>query len=94
MVKLVLKTTIDYAKYVDAMSTSQVAHSGETGTAYYHGNYGDIALNDPQAIGDFWDTYVQESQHRLDVNLTKAKNKWLGQPGQVEKVLNKEIKIG
>ena len=90
MVKLVLKTDIDYAKYVNAMSTSEVAHSGEEGYA----DYQKITLNDPNAIGGFWDAYVEESQHRLDLNLTKAKNKWLGQPGEFENLLGEEIKIG
>ena len=50
LMRIILGTHLNYAKFVNEMSTSQVAHSGQMGYAYYYGNYGKIVLLDPDAI--------------------------------------------
>lgn len=73
ILRLILGTSLDYAEEVNEMSTAQVAHSGEKGYAYYYGNYGPIILNDPEAIGNFWDELLDFAKRRILINLTKAK---------------------
>ena len=70
LMRLVLGTNIDYAPKVAEMSTRQVRHSGEVGYAYYYGAKGRIILNDPQAIGDFWEELMEYAQERT-INITQ-----------------------
>ena len=78
LMRIILGTNIDYAKFVTDMSTSQVAHSGEVGYAYYYGNYGRITLNDPEAIGHFFRELIFYAKERTQLNLAKAKAKYFG----------------
>lgn len=78
VLRLKLGTHIDYAKIVDAMTTSMVAHHGEWGYAYYGGKHGSIFLDDPEAIGGFFNKMILYAKKRLLVNLAKAKAIHLG----------------
>ena len=64
LMRLVLGTNIDYAPDVAEYSTRQVRHSGEKGYAYYYGEDGPINLNDPQAIGNFWEELLKYAKER------------------------------
>lgn len=77
IMRLILGSTVRYAEDVNEMSTSQVQHSGEVGYAYYHGYYGKIILNDPEAVGHFWDRMLEFAKRRILINLTKAKYRYL-----------------
>lgn len=77
--RIVLGTTIDYAEQVAGMSTSQVRHHGEIGYVYYwnpFGIRGRVILNDPRAIGNFWDHLVQFVIERVHMNIGKLKAKY------------------
>lgn len=80
VLRLILGTSLDYAEYVDDMSTAQVRHSGEEGYAYYYGHYGRVALDDPQAVGNFFGRLRDYASRRVSANLAKAKARYLG-PG-------------
>ncbi len=64
LMRLVLGTDIQYAPDVADYSTRQVRHSGEIGYAYYYGESGRMVLNDPQAIGNFWEELIEYAQER------------------------------
>lgn len=72
LMRVVLGTNIDYAPDVAEMSTSQVRHSGELAYAYYYGKHGKIYLNDPEAIGNFWEELIDYSQERMMSILERA----------------------
>ena len=84
-IRLVIRTHIDYAAKVNAMSDAQVQHSGtwyeHSGArayAYYYGYHGRIYLDDPEAIGGFFEVMQQYAKLRVFVNLAKAKARHLG----------------
>jgi len=90
LLQLVIGTNLDYAEDVDAMTTSQVRHNKEWGYVYYPNIFGissktrprgskKILLDDPRAIGGFWDKMIEFAKEELDKNLIRAKNKHLGQ---------------
>lgn len=72
LLKLYFGTHLDYADFVNDMTTSQVAHTGEIGYAYYYGHYGRITLNDPNAIGSFFDEMINYARIALRANITYA----------------------
>jgi hypothetical protein len=72
LLKLYFGTRLDYAEFVNEMTTSQVAHSGETGYAYYYGHYGRITLDDPNAIGNFFDAMINYARMELQSNIQNA----------------------
>jgi len=83
--KLIIRTSIDYAGKVSEMSDAQVQHdstwfehSGERAYAYYYGHYGRIYLNDPDAKGDFFQLLQEYGKDRAFVNLAKAKARHQG----------------
>jgi hypothetical protein len=83
--KLIIRTSIDYAADVNAMSDAQVQHdatwfehSGKRAYAYYYGNYGPIFLNDPNAMGGFFQELQEYGKQRSFVNLAKAKARHYG----------------
>ena len=85
MIRLVLKTFIDYAGDVDAYSDAQVQHnatwfehSGERAYAYYGGHHGAIFLDDPEAVGGFMSKLQEFAKGRALFNLTKAQMKFMG----------------
>jgi len=87
LMRLVLGTNIDYAPEVAEMSTSQVRHSGEIGYAYYYGESGKITLNDPQAIGDFWNELMDYAQERTMSILKRAIDEYFAGTGKLMKAV-------
>ena len=82
IMRIIMGTSIEYAQKVNEMTTGQVRHvntnkenSGAYAYAYYYGNYGRIHLNDPRAIGHFWDELIEFTKERIMINLTKEKYK-------------------
>ena len=85
LMKLVLGTNIDYAPKVAEMSTRQVRHSGEKGYAYYYGEHGKITLDDPQAIGNFWEELMKYAQERTMFIMQRAIDEYFGGTGKLIK---------
>ena len=83
LMRLVLGTNIDYAPDVAKMSTRQVRHSGEKGYAYYYGESGPITLDDPQAIGNFWEELLDYAQERTMFILQRAIDEYFAGTGKV-----------
>lgn len=89
ILRMILGTHVDYAKDVNKMTTSQVRHhSGREhrkkgqpkrwAYAYYWKHHGRIFLNDPQAIGHFYDKMLIYLKARVLINLTAAQKQFLG----------------
>jgi len=91
LMRLVLGTNINYAPDVADMSTRQVRHSGEKGYAYYYGHHGKINLNDPQAIGDFWDELMEYAQERTMFILQRAIDEYFKGTGKLMKAVRSDI---
>ena len=91
LMRLVLGTNIDYAPDVAEMSTAQVAHSGEIGYAYYYGKSGKLILNDPEAIGDWWNELIKYAKERTMTILARAINEYFAGTGTLIKSVKGEI---
>lgn len=85
LMRLVLGTDIKYAPDVADMATRQVRHSGEKGYAYYYGHHGKINLDDPQAIGDFWEELMEHAQERTMFILQRAIDEYFKGTGKLMK---------
>ena len=106
MLNIILSAAgIDYAEDVNKMTQSQVRHNNEYGYVYYDNIFGinsktrprgskKILLNDPRAIGFFFDKMVEFAKHRLDINLIRAKNKWLGATSKINRKIRSGLPIG
>ncbi len=86
VLRIIIATSIDYASEVNEMTTGQVQHSGtwkehsgKTAYAYYYGNYGKIFLDDPRAIGGFFDKLVEFAKERAMFHLARITMKYKGQ---------------
>lgn len=84
VLRIIIATSIDYASKVNEMSTVQVQHdstdrehSGKKAYAYYYKHYGPITLDDPEAIGSFFDALVEYAKERVFFNLAKMKSKYM-----------------
>ena len=80
ILRVIMGTSIDYAKEVNKMTQGQVRHTGTNkendgswAYANYWGHSGRIYLDDPQAVGHFWDKLLSFTKERIIINLTKAK---------------------
>lgn len=99
---IIIRTNIDYAKRVNAMTTAQVRHKGRRrehhvayitkgrgkakigkgkryypyAYAYYWGKHGRIILNDPEAIGGFFDMMIIFAIKSILINLKKVKHRY------------------
>jgi len=82
--KIELGTMVDYATEVDRMTTFKVRHFQEWGTAYYYGHSGRILLNDPFAVGDFWENLQTYSQERLSFITQRASDEYFGGQGYIK----------
>jgi len=91
LMRLVLGTDIQYAPDVAEMATRQVRHSGEVGYAYYYGHYGKINLNDPQAIGDFWNELMEYAQERTMFILQRAIDEYFEGTGKLMRAVRGAI---
>lgn len=96
IMRIIIRTSIDYASEVNAYSTAQVRHynterehSGAYAYAYYGGHYGRIRLHDPLAIGHFFDKMLLYVQKQVLINLTKMKRKY----SQKTMIKYKELKV-
>jgi len=97
ILRLILGTNLTYAEDVAQMTQSQVRHQGEVGYVYYpniFGIRGRVILNDPRAVGSFWNKMIEFAKERLDINLIHAKNKHLGQAVTISRKLRSELEIG
>ena len=83
LMRLVLGTDITYAPDVADMPTRIVRHSGEVAYAYYYGHHGKIMLNDPQAIGDFWNELMEYAQERTMFILQRAIDEYFKGTGKL-----------
>lgn len=81
LMRVLLRTDITYAPDVAEMTTSQVRHSGEIGYAGYYGITGPIVLNDPQAIGNFWEELLRYAEERNRFIMTRAIAEYFGGTG-------------
>ncbi len=86
VLRIIIATSIDYASKVNEMSTSQVQHrgtwkehSGKWAYAYYYGNYGRIFLDDPSAVGGFFDALVEYAKERALFHLARTVSIYKGQ---------------
>lgn len=91
LMKLVLGTHLSYAEDVADMSTRQVRHSGEIGYAYYYGEHGKIILNDPEAIGDYWDKLIEYAEERTKSILQRAIDEYFAGTGKLMKEVRGKI---
>ena len=91
LLRIVLGTDIGYAPDVAEMSTSQVAHSGEKSYAYYYGAHGPIILDDPDAIGNFWEELIVYAQERREFILQRAIDEYFAGTGKLIKSVRGEI---
>jgi len=85
VLRIIIATSIDYAKKVNEMSTKQVMHggthkehSGKWAYAYYYGHYGRIFLLDPGAIGGFFDKLVEFAKERALFHLARLAQQYRG----------------
>lgn len=83
--RIIMQTDIDYAERVNAFKTRNVRHKGKK--VKYRGRT--IILNDPQAIGGFFDEMVKYAKKRIKKNLQVARNK----VAQKTKMKYKEIDV-
>lgn len=87
LMRVVLGTNIDYAPDVAEMSTSQVRHSGELAYAYYYEKHGKIYLNDPKAIGNFWEELIDYAQERMKNILERSIGEYFAGTGKLIKAV-------
>lgn len=81
LMRIVLGTHLTYAPDVAEMSTMQVRHSGEKSYAYYYGAHGPIILDDPDAIGNFWEELLQYAEERTMFILQRAIDEYFAGTG-------------
>lgn len=91
LMRLVLGTHLSYAPDVAEMSTAQVRHSGEKAYAYYYGAHGPIILDDPEAIGDFWNELIEYAEERTHFILQRAINEYFAGTGKLIKSVRGKI---
>ncbi|KKN18806.1 hypothetical protein LCGC14_0952100 [marine sediment metagenome] len=91
LMRLVLGTNIDYAPQVAEMTTTMVRHVNEVGYAYYYGKSGKILLNDPQAIGNFWEELLEYAEERTMFILQRAIDEYFAGTGTLIKQVRGKI---
>ncbi len=91
LMRIVLGTNIDYAQEVAEMTTPMVRHINEIGYAYYYGASGKIILNDPQAIGNFWEELLQYAEERTQFILQRAIDEYFGGTGTLMSHVRRKI---
>ena len=91
LMRLILGTHVSYAEDVAEMPTSTVRHSGEKGYAYYYGNYGKITLDDPRAIGNFWEELLKYAKERAMSTLQRAIDEYFKGTGKLMKMVRGRV---
>lgn len=87
----VINASKKYAEDVNAMNTMMVRHFNEWGYAYYYGHHGRILLNDPSAIGGFWDAMMVYSIDQIRKHIAIGKEIYFGKPGKANIMLRRMI---
>ena len=82
--KIELGSFVEYASDVDIMRTFKVRHFNEWGTAYYYGHSGRILLNDPFAVGEFWERLQVHAHERLSFITQRASDEYFGGQGYIK----------
>jgi len=97
---LVIGAMVPYATQVNAYTTSNVRHlgtmyehSGKKAYANYGGHHGPIYLDDPRAVGQFWDKLMTFIKERLFINLAKAKYEIAGGQGITSRHYSKLVEM-
>jgi len=91
LMRLVLGTHLTYAPDVAEMSTSQVRHSGVPSYAYYYGEHGPIILDDPQAIGDYWNELIDYAEETTKTILQRAIDEYFAGTGKLMKAVRGHV---
>jgi len=91
LMRIILGTNLDYAEAVNEMSTQTVRHSGELGYAYYYGEHGKIILNDPQAIGGFFDALLSYAKERCMFILQRAIDEYFAGTGKLMRMIRGRV---
>ena len=91
LMRVILGTNLDYAKDVADMSTTQVRHFGEEGYAYYYSHYGKITLDDPQAIGNFWEELLKYAKEKCMFILQRAIDEYFAGTGKLMRMVRSRI---
>ena len=91
LMRIVIGTNIDYAPKVAEMTTTMVRHVNEVGYAYYYGKSGKIMLNDPQAIGNFWEVLLEYAEERTMFILQRAIDEYFAGTGTLIKQVRGKI---
>ena len=93
--KLVIGTHLDYGKWVNAMSTGNVRHSGQVrniGSGYY-GERGNITLNDNKAVGGFMGKLRLIAKASLKKHMTNVLQSSVRAMGQPTKPFTDKLKV-
>lgn len=92
LLRIVLGTNIDYAEAVNEMVTTQVRHMGEVVRVYYYGYHGEkIVLNDPEAVGHFFDELLKYAKERVLLLMTRYVEIYFGLPGKENVLIRHRI---
>ena len=87
LMRVILGTNLDYAEDVAEMSTMKVRHFGEKSYAYYYGESGPIILDDPEAIGNFWEELLKYAQERCMNILQRAIDEYFAGTGKLMRMV-------
>jgi len=93
LLRLKLGTHITYATFVNEMSKLRLRHINEKGYAYYGGHHGEIVLNDPQAVANFYEKMIVYAKERLEINFARAKAMYLGGTGKAGRMLQSRFEM-
>lgn len=91
LMRVILGTHLDYAEDVAAMSTMKVRHFGEKRYAYYYSASGPIILDDPQAIGNFWEELIKYAQERCMNILQRAIDEYFVGTGKLMRMVRSRV---
>ena len=91
LMRVILGTHLDYAEYVADMSTMQVRHFGEKGYAYYYSSNGPIILDDPNAIGNFWEELLKYAKERCMNILQRAIDEYFAGTGKLMRMVRSRV---
>jgi len=91
LMRVILGTSLDYAEDVAEMSTRQVRHFGEEGYAYYYSESGPIILDDPQAIGNFWEELLKYAKEKCMNILQRAIDEYFKGTGKLMRMVRGKL---
>ena len=91
LMRIILGTDVGYAEDVADMSTMQVRHSGQIGYAYYWREHGKIILDDPNAIGNFWEELLKYAKERCTNILQRAIDEYFKGTGKLMRMVRGRV---